>query len=409
MNKKYISHESRIFELQDEIGHGSYGRVFRAKDEEGRLACVKMLPLDSQHGLPCYVELALMHSLFHPHLNSSFLPPAIQTAHVYVFQDLALGDMQRHLRKKYPRGLLGAQQEVLLQSWCHQLTQALACLHKFNIVHGDIKLANVLLFPNDHLKLCDYTLSFQTLPETRYEHTICTITYRPLEALGPYFADVKGWHLPVDIWSLGVLFYALAYGQSFIDYSFGGSTETSELRSDIADQIILYSQSTGQVPHFDAPRPASPIKTTHRFFAQENDSPTCGHFKRCLFSMMQCHPNQRPTSSQLLACDYFKGLVCAPMTHRKVKQLDSSYVDMHELQSILEFSPHAQNKAMLSLIQKLVIQASAVALPFRELVLACYRIACKCIGLYPLPAKQWLGSHEHEVYVVKFLRFVLPL
>ncbi len=34
---------------------------------------------------------------------------------------------------------------ALLRRWCMQIAQGLLCLHKLGIVHGDIKLENIML------------------------------------------------------------------------------------------------------------------------------------------------------------------------------------------------------------------------------------------------------------------------
>jgi serine/threonine protein kinase len=123
--------------------------------------------------------------------------------------------------------------EVLqLQFWCHDLLNGLSSLHASNIIHGDIKPANMIVFQDGSAALCDFGLSslFTSAPGgTKSTDEIFTMLYRPPELLfsdGPWTIDAG-----LDVWAFGISLYEILFGktpfydgkrsdiQSFLDIS----------------------------------------------------------------------------------------------------------------------------------------------------------------------------------------------
>jgi serine/threonine protein kinase len=80
-------------------------------------------------------------------------------------------------------------------------------LHQHKIIHGDIKLGNLLLTENMDLKLADFGLAAKLAYEGERKRTVCgTPNYIAPEVL-------EGNHsYEADVWSLGVLIYTLLVG-----------------------------------------------------------------------------------------------------------------------------------------------------------------------------------------------------
>ena len=84
-----------------------------------------------------------------------------------------------------------------------QITKGLHDLHEYNILHRDLKSANVFLFKNGMAKLGDLNVSKITTRGLGYTQTGT-----------PYYASPEVWkdkpyNLKSDIWSLGCVFYEL--------------------------------------------------------------------------------------------------------------------------------------------------------------------------------------------------------
>ena len=80
--------------------------------------------------------------------------------------------------------------------------------HKINIYHRDIKLENILVLKDDSIKIIDFGFGI-ICKEDSYQKLFCgTKSYMPPEIVKKekYIASYS------DIWSLGVLFYAMLFG-----------------------------------------------------------------------------------------------------------------------------------------------------------------------------------------------------
>jgi len=81
-------------------------------------------------------------------------------------------------------------------------------MHKINIVHWDLKPENLLLDHNNNIKIVDFGLS-NTFKEGEYLKTACG---SPCYAAPEMIEGKKYLGTMVDIWSIGVILYALVCG-----------------------------------------------------------------------------------------------------------------------------------------------------------------------------------------------------
>ena len=91
-----------------------------------------------------------------------------------------------------------------------QLVGAVAYVHNMSCVHRDLKLENILLDKNENVKLCDFGFTREYEGTLSHLQTFCgTVCYSAPEMLrGEKYAGEK-----VDVWSLGIILYALLTGQ----------------------------------------------------------------------------------------------------------------------------------------------------------------------------------------------------
>lgn len=92
-----------------------------------------------------------------------------------------------------------------------QLVGAVSYVHNLSCVHRDLKLENILLDKNfENVKLCDFGFTREYEGKSSYLQTFCgTVAYSAPEMLkGEKYAGEK-----VDIWSLGVILYAVLCGE----------------------------------------------------------------------------------------------------------------------------------------------------------------------------------------------------
>ena len=91
-----------------------------------------------------------------------------------------------------------------------QLVGAVAYVHNKSCVHRDLKLENILLDKNENVKLCDFGFTREYEGKLSYLQTFCgTVCYSAPEMLkGEKYAGEK-----VDVWSLGIILFALLAGE----------------------------------------------------------------------------------------------------------------------------------------------------------------------------------------------------
>lgn len=110
-----------------------------------------------------------------------------------------------------------------------QLVGAVAYIHSKSCVHRDLKLENVLLDKHDNVKLCDFGFTREYEGKANYLQTFCgTVCYSAPEMLkGEKYAGEK-----VDVWSLGIILFALLKGELPFDEDDDAATKAKILKDD---------------------------------------------------------------------------------------------------------------------------------------------------------------------------------
>ncbi len=146
------------FLLLQELGSGTSGIVFLAKDElTQRKLAVKVLR--QTQSLPRFKnEHRLLRELAHPYLVTSLrlfaeeFPAFLTMPYVH----------GRHLDQML---LPWDGDEVRLRACFRKLAEAIHALHQLGIVHCDIKPSNVLVSGNEHVRLIDFGLAHKIFAE----------------------------------------------------------------------------------------------------------------------------------------------------------------------------------------------------------------------------------------------------
>lgn len=110
-----------------------------------------------------------------------------------------------------------------------QLVGAVSYVHMKSCVHRDLKLENILLDKHENVKLCDFGFTREYEGKASYLQTSCgTVCYAAPEMLkGEKYAGEK-----VDVWSLGVILYALLTGELPFDEDDDNATKTKILSTE---------------------------------------------------------------------------------------------------------------------------------------------------------------------------------
>lgn len=200
------------YEIQEEIGRGAFGTVYRAFDPHiARQVAIKTLnyvTAESENRRELkerfFREAQAAGRLSHPHI-----------VHVY---DVGEQDQLAYIAMDYARGKpLSAyvQPETLLPivdvyRIIMNVAEALAFAHSHNVIHRDIKPGNIILNQQPYqLKVTDFGIARITdFAQTSTGEILGSPLYMAPEQLLGKRAGPQA-----DIFSLGVMFYQLASGQ----------------------------------------------------------------------------------------------------------------------------------------------------------------------------------------------------
>ena len=195
------------FKIIKKIGEGAYSTVYTVKRiEDGNIYALKKVKIQSlsqkekQNALNEVRILASVNSPFVISYKESFIDETDNTLCI-VMEYADEGDLFQKitLYKK----LHTTFEENDVWKIFIQITKGLHDLHEYNILHRDLKSANVFLFRDGTAKLGDLNVS-----KISFRGLGCTQTGTPYYASPEVWKD-NPYNLKSDIWSLGCLCYEL--------------------------------------------------------------------------------------------------------------------------------------------------------------------------------------------------------
>jgi len=210
------------------INEGSFGKVYKITENEENnnkvSYALKIIP-NKSYGIDCFLEILILCFLNYKFLMSAydfFIDNENKISKILM--PLADNDLYKFM-KKHTKGL---KNKELLLKFCWQLACAVGFLHSRNIIHGDIKLSNVLIkyiensrdsvsgiktskYPKIYLS--DFSFACLSFNENYriYNPETYSYHYRP-----PEVNSGKGYNFKADVWALGCTFYELLYNEPFV-------------------------------------------------------------------------------------------------------------------------------------------------------------------------------------------------
>ncbi|TNN85872.1 Cyclin-dependent kinase 6 [Liparis tanakae] len=229
------------YELLVEVGQGSYGKVYKARQLGGqqRLLAVKKFNIrgdSSENGIPAFMirEVALLRKM--KYFNHPNIVELLEASAVPVGRSLDLTlvleyidqDLSTYLSKVPASGL----SRDSIQDVMQQLLRGLDFLHTNMVLHRDLKPENVLVSSRGEVKIADFGLARIYTFNIALTPGVVTLWYRAPEVLlnAVYMSTV-------DMWSAGCIFAELFLLRPL----FQGYTEVQQLQK-IFDVIGLPSK-----------------------------------------------------------------------------------------------------------------------------------------------------------------------
>ncbi|MGI4790944.1 MAG: protein kinase domain-containing protein [Janthinobacterium lividum] len=197
------------------VGQGAYGAVYLARDPQAinrQIALKEFFPARHPRGQAPLEALfnrekaVGMQASPHP-LMPTFYEAFQSDGHYYIAQEFIVGaTLDDIIARRHPLPRLWT------LKWSVSLCDALAFLHSRQIVHHDLKPANIRITPQGHLTLLDFGAAQyfgQGHENDAPSELYGTEGYLPpeLEAGGKWIADIR-----TDIFALGCILYEMVAG-----------------------------------------------------------------------------------------------------------------------------------------------------------------------------------------------------
>ncbi|EMD38930.1 hypothetical protein CERSUDRAFT_112640 [Gelatoporia subvermispora B] len=195
------------FQLGNCIGRGQFGAVYRALNlNTGQMVAVKRIRLEGlkeEEIAQLMKEVDLVKSLSHPSIvKYEGMARDADTLSI-VLEYAENGSLGQTLRA------FGKLNERLVASYVVKILEGLDYLHQSDVVHCDLKAANILTTKNGNVKLSDFGVSLNL---RAMEREMKDVAGTP-NWMAPEVIELKGASTKSDIWSLACTVIELLTGR----------------------------------------------------------------------------------------------------------------------------------------------------------------------------------------------------
>ncbi|KAH0552300.1 maternal embryonic leucine zipper kinase-like [Cotesia glomerata] len=196
-----------LYELDKTIGCGGFAKVklgtHLATGEKVAIKIMEKAALGED--LPrVKLEIDALKTLLHQHICRLYQTIETSTHYFMIIEYCSGGELFDHIVEK------NRLTEHESRKFFRQIVSAVAYLHSLGFAHRDLKPENVLLDKEQNLKLIDFGLCAK--PKGGMQTHLLTSCGSPTYAAPELILGKKYLGSEVDIWSMGVLLYALLCG-----------------------------------------------------------------------------------------------------------------------------------------------------------------------------------------------------
>lgn len=301
MSEHIDKHILRRYDVQQKLGKGAYGIVWRAIDKKTKevIALKKIFDAfqNATDAQRTYREIMFLLRIDSHHIVKLYnVHRAENDRDIYLVFEYMETDLHAVIRANIL-------EEVHKQYIIYQLLKSIKYMHTGGLLHRDIKPSNLLLNTECHMKVADFGLarsiaSVESGGDQKPVLTdyVATRWYRAPEILLGSTKYTKG----VDMWSVGCIMGELFGGKPM----FPGTSTMNQL-----DKIM---EITGQPPQEDIDAIDSPFAATMLESLPEKTQRSSADMYpnasqeaiSLMVAMLQFNPNKRITAEEALESPY---------------------------------------------------------------------------------------------------------
>lgn len=262
-----------------ELGSGSFATCWAARHKRtGQEVAVKVIEVRPGQGMQQMAEIEHMVKVSrHPSILE-VRDARLEGAYIYLVSPLCQGSLLERAEQAYSS-------EQWLE-WFIQAAEGLSLLHRCQIVHCDVKPANLLLDRHDHLLLADLG---QARPLGDPRPRMGSYFYMP-----PEQAEGGPPQVSWDIYALGASFYCALTGYAPRSRSFVLEGEDHPLR------LACYRRELPLAPLMQAPQIPTPYWPVLRHLLELDPNRRPASMEAVLAELRRLQPKKKPASKGLL-------------------------------------------------------------------------------------------------------------
>ena len=343
--KEWRCRDASLYSKISQVGEGTFGKVYKAqynsKSNTSYVALKKILIENEKEGFPVTAmrEILIMKRLHHQNILKLIEIVLSQPneknknrgnfylVFEYMEHDLSLLSTFR-INYTIPE----------IKCILYQILSGIGYLHENNIIHRDIKSANILLNNKGEIKIGDFGLARLINPNPnvakRYTNRVVTLWYRAPELL----LGETNYGFAIDVWSIGCVFSELLNGVPL----FNGRTDNEQVEK-IFEKCGIPNEDTWKgvtkLKYWKDRCPNANYTFNLREVYKDNKKVDDVTFD-LLSKMLILDPSKRITVKDALEHNFFK---CEPFMC-KPEELPIIGEDSHEYQSRKDYK---QNKILM--------------------------------------------------------------
>ncbi|XP_003383504.1 PREDICTED: atypical protein kinase C-like [Amphimedon queenslandica] len=311
------------FDILKVIGRGSYAKVLMVElKQTKRIYAMKVIKKELVMDEEDIDWVQTEKHVFEQASNHPFLVglhSCFQTESrlFFVIECVNGGDLMFHMQRhrRLP--------EEHARFYSAEIALALNFLHEKGIIYRDLKLDNVLLDQDGHIKLTDYGMCKEGLRAGDTTSTFCgTPNY-----IAPEILRGQDYGFSVDWWALGVLLYEMLAGKSPFDV--GGHDMSDQSTEDYLFQVIL--EKTIRIPRTLSVKAAQVLKG----FLNKSPGERLGCHLQTGFADITNHSFYKTIDWELLRCRQ----ITPPYKPRIDSDRDPSNFDPQFVTEPIQFTP----------------------------------------------------------------------
>ncbi|KAJ3011031.1 hypothetical protein HKX48_007059 [Thoreauomyces humboldtii] len=253
---------NEMFELQEKLGEGAFGSVFKAiLKQSGFVLAVKQIQTGKNEETKQTIqkEIELLRALSHRSVLQYYGALVVQDA-MWILTDYCAPGSVSDCMELTEATLTEKQLAIVLAA----SLEGLEFLHSRQVVHRDLKCANILLTEAGEVKIADFGVSERLSVAVGVRRTVVGTPYW----MAPEVITGNGYGTEADIWSIGITAIEMADGVPPL--------------ANIAPMRAMF-----KIPHLPPPT----VQDVGRFTSEFID-----FLAKCLTK----DPKNRPTATQLL-------------------------------------------------------------------------------------------------------------